>query len=228
MQLTYYGHSAFQIDTNGSTLVFDPFITGNPHAEGIVSAEDLEADVLLLTHAHGDHFGDTPSILDRTDAFVVANHEIVQYLSRKYGYKRAQGMNTGGSWAFDWGRVRQTYARHSSSFPDGTYGGNPNGFILEIDGRCIYNTGDTEPFAEMAWIGDDYDVDVALMPIGDCFTMGPSDALRAVGMIKPKLTIPLHYDTFPPIEVDLEHWERLMADAGFETRVLAGGETLDL
>ena len=225
MELTYFGHSAFQIETAGKKLLFDPFITGNPHAEGIVNADDLSPDVILLTHAHGDHWGDTAAIAQRTGALVVGNFEITEYLKRNHGHQRVHAMNTGGSWTFDWGKVTQTYARHSSSFPDGTYGGNPNGYIIELEGKCIYNLGDTSPFAEMAWIGEDYRIDVALIPIGDCFTMGPEGAVRAAGMINPALSIPIHYDTFPPIEVDMSEWTELMAARGLETRVLNPGET---
>ena len=228
MNLTYFGHSAFQIETQGATILFDPFISGNPLAEKVVDADDLSPDVILLTHAHMDHWGDTPAIAKKTGALVVANYEITEYLKQKHGHPRVHAMNTGGSWTFDWGTVTQTYARHSSSFPDGTYGGNPNGYIVEIEDKCIYNLGDTSPFAEMAWIGEDYEVDVAFLPIGDCFTMGPAGAVRSARMIKPALSIPIHYDTFPPIEVDMGEWTEQMAANGLATRVLAPGESVSL
>lgn len=228
MKLTYFGHSAFQIETNGTTILVDPFITGNKHAEGIVEPGDLNPDVILLTHAHGDHWGDTPAIAGRTGAQVVGNFEITNYIGSKHDHENVQPMNTGGSWTFDWGTATQTYARHSSSFPDGTYGGNPNGYILEIEGKTIYDLGDTSPFAEMEWIGSDYDIDLALMPIGDCFTMGPRDAVRAARMVKPAVSVPIHYDTFPYIEVDVGEWQRLMSEAGFATDALEPGETLKL
>lgn len=228
MKLTYFGHSAFQIQTADATLLFDPFITGNKHIDGIVKPDDLHPDVILLTHAHGDHWGDTVEIARRTNAMVIANFEITQYLENKHDYHNVKPMNTGGSRTFDWGRVKQTWAQHSSSFPDGTYGGNPGGYLLEIEGKTVYNTGDTNPFFEMKWIGEEYTIDLALMPIGDCYTMGPEDAVRAVKMLNPMLTIPLHYGTFPDIEVDLERWKGLMGEAGYSTRVLDFGETLDL
>ncbi|GIV57566.1 MAG: UPF0173 metal-dependent hydrolase [Rhodothermaceae bacterium] len=228
MKLTYFGHSAFQIETDRVTILVDPFITGNPHTKGVVRAEDLTPDVILLTHAHGDHWGDTPAIAKRTGAQVVANFEITQYLQQRHGHENVLPMNTGGSWQFAWGRVIQTYARHSSSFPDGTYGGNPNGYILHLEGTCIYALGDTCPFAEMAWIGEEHDVDVALMPIGDCFTMGPKDSLRAARMLRPGLVVPIHYGTFPLIEVDVDAWAREMQAAGFTPKVLKPGETLTL
>lgn len=228
MKLTYLGHSTFQLSIAGVEILVDPFITGNPLAEGVVTADSLSPDVILLTHAHGDHWGDTPEIAVRANALVVANFEITQYITQKYDHANVQPMNTGGSWNFDWGRVTQTDARHSSSFPDGTYGGNPNGYIIEAEGRTIYALGDTSPFAEMEWIGQDYSIDVALVPIGDCFTMGPRDSIRAVNMIHPAVTVPVHYNTFPLIEVDTAKWEEGMAAAGHLSRVLSPGESMDL
>lgn len=228
MTLTYFGHSAFQLETDDRTLLFDPFLSGNPHAEGVVSADDLEPDVLLLTHAHGDHWGDTPDILKRTGALLISNYEITTYAQNEHGHENVHPMNTGGGHDFDWGRVVQTYARHSSSFPDGTYGGNPNGFILQVGGRTIYNTGDTCRFAEMEWIGEEYDIDLCLMPVGDDFTMGPAEAVKCARMLKPKLTVPLHWGTFPLLTGDPHDFAARMAEAGFEARVLEAGETLTL
>jgi len=228
MKLTYFGHSAFRFEIGGVDILLDPFITGNIHAEGVVTADSLSPDFILLTHAHGDHWGDTAEIATRSGAKVVANFEITQYLSENHGHSNVQPLNTGGSWKFEWGRVTQTYARHSSAFPDGTYGGNPNGFMIEADGKVIYAMGDTGPFSEMEWLAQDYDIDMALMPIGDCFTMGPAASIRAANMIRAGVTIPIHYNTFPLIEVDTFEWERLMADAGHRTRVLTPGETIEV
>ena len=226
MQLTYFGHSALRIRTGDTTILVDPFITGNPLAEGVTTADELEADVILITHAHGDHWGDTPSIAKRTGALVVANFEITEYLRRRHGHENVLGMNTGGSAQFPWGRITQTHARHSSSFPDGTYGGNPCGYLLENGGRCIYASGDTAPFAEMAWIGEENDLAVALLPVGDNFTMGPQSSLRAIRMLNPAVVVPTHYNTFPPIRIDVEAWSRLVHDRGFVPRVLEPGETM--
>lgn len=227
MKLTYFGHSAFQIETNGTKLLFDPFITGNPHTQGIVTADQLQPDVILLTHAHGDHWGDTLSIARRTHALLIANFEITQY-AQKHGHSNVHPMNTGGSWQFPWGRVTQTYARHSSSFPDGTYGGNPNGYILEIEGKVIYALGDTCPFAEMAWYGQDYNFDVALMPVGDLFTMGTEGAVRAAKMLQPQLIVPVHYNTFPLIQIDIEQCRKRLEQEGFKMQVMKPGESLTL
>lgn len=228
MELTYFGHSAFQIETDGTTLLFDPFIDGNKHAEEVVDAGDLEPDAVLLTHAHGDHWGNAPDILRRTGARAVANYEIVQYVQSEVGHENAHPMNTGGSWTFDWGEVTMTYARHSSSFPDGTYGGNPNGFILEIEGKTVYNTGDTCRFAEMEYYGDRYDFDLVLLPIGDDFTMGPEEAAECAELLQSELTVPLHYDTFPYIEVDTDDWLDAMVGRGLTAQVVDPGETLVL
>jgi L-ascorbate metabolism protein UlaG (beta-lactamase superfamily) len=226
MTFTYFGHSAFQIQTNGTTILTDPFIDGNKHAEGIVNADSLDPDVVLLTHAHGDHYGNTPGILERTGAQVVANYEIIQYIAGELDHDAGHPMNTGGSWDFDWGSLTMTYARHSSSFPDGTYGGNPNGFIMELEGKTIYNTGDTCYFAELKWYADRYDIDLLLLPIGDDFTMGPDEAVAVAEILQPILTVPVHYDTFPYIEVDTDDWADMMAEADLDAKVVAPGEEL--
>ncbi|MDX1438492.1 MAG: metal-dependent hydrolase [Rubricoccaceae bacterium] len=228
MTITYFGHSAIQLSVNGTTVLVDPFITGNKHAEGVVSPDDLNPDVILLTHAHGDHWGDTPSIAQRANALVVANFEITSYLERELGYENTHPMNTGGSWAFDWGKVTQTYARHSSSFPDGTYGGNPNGYVLRAEGKCLYLAGDTCRFSEMSDVAAGDDIDVAFLPVGDDFTMGPEEAVECVKMLEPRLTVPIHYDTFPYIEIDMGRFTGAMDRAGYEARVLKAGETMTL
>jgi len=145
MKITYFGHSALQIETTGSTLLFDPFITGNPLAEKIISVDALHPDVIILTHAHFDHWGDTLEIAKQSQALVISNHEISQYIQNQ-GYDNVQSMNIGGSIKFEWGQLTMTYARHSSSFPDGTYGGTPNGYLLYLEGKCVYNAGDTDTF----------------------------------------------------------------------------------
>ncbi|MFN3595839.1 MAG: metal-dependent hydrolase [Rubricoccaceae bacterium] len=228
MTLTYFGHSAFQIEHDGRALLFDPFLSDNPHAQGVVSADDLSPDVLLLTHAHGDHYGDTEAIVRRAAPLVIGQFEVTNYVSKQTGHDNVHPMNTGGGWNFDWGRVVQTYARHSSSFPDGTYGGLAAGYLLQMGGKTIYNTGDTCRFAEMAWIGEQYAIDLCLMPIGDDFTMGPDEAVEAARMLRPRLTVPLHYNTFPFIETDPDAWAEKMRAAGLAARVLAPGATLDV
>ena len=226
MDLTYFGHSTFQIDTENASLLFDPFFDENPHTE--TDPSTLDPDVLLLTHAHFDHFSDTEAVLEHSDPLVVSNFEITQYVQQNFGHDAIQPLNEGGSVDFDWGYVESTHARHSSSFPDGSYGGVPNGFVLELEDQVVYNTGDTAPFAEMQWVGDLWEVDVMLAPIGDVFTMGIYGALHATEMVEPALVVPLHYDTFPPLETDLDAFEDAFGEAGYDTRVFGAGETAAL
>jgi len=226
MDLTYFGHSTFQIDTEHVTLLFDPFFAENPHTE--TEPSTLDPDVLLLTHAHFDHFSDAEAVLENSDPLVISNFEITQYVQQNYNHDAIQPLNEGGSVEFDWGYVESTHARHSSSFPDGTYGGVPNGFVLELGDSVVYNTGDTAPFAEMQWVGDLWDVDVMLTPIGNVFTMGIYGALHATEMVEPELVVPLHYDTFPPLETDLDAFRDAFDEAGFDTRVFGAGETAAL
>ncbi len=226
MRLTYFGHAAFQIETQGTTILVDPFLSDNPHTD--VSPDELAPDVILLTHAHGDHWGDTPSIAQRTGALVISNFEIVNYIQQQHGHENVHPLNEGGTLSFDWGTVTATHARHSSSFPDGAYGGTAGGHLLDLEGKLLYNAGDTAPFAEMEWIGADRDVDLAILPIGDCFTMGIDGALRAAGLLRPGRILPVHYDTWPPIEVDLDEWNDRCTRAGYRTENVPPGDTLAL
>lgn len=226
MDLTYFGHSTFQLETEGTTLLFDPFFTDNPHTDA--SAEAFDPDVLLLTHAHFDHFSDVEGVLDGSDPLVIGNFEITQRVNQEFGHDAIQPLNEGGNIDLDWGSVESVHARHSSSFPDGSYGGVPLGFVLTLPDGVVYNTGDTAPFAEMQWIGDLWDVDLMLAPIGNVFTMGIYGALHATEMVEPDLVAPLHYDTFPPIETDLDTFRDAFADAGYDTIVFDVGEPTSL
>lgn len=231
MKITYFGHSAIQIETGGSVILVDPFISGNSWTDGVVTPEDLNPDTILLSHAHGDHWGDTPSIAKRSGAQVVAGFEIIQYLANRHGYENGLPGNTGGRIELDWGSVLFTHARHSSSFPDGTYGGVANGLLIQAGGFTVYHAGDTSPFPDMQRLGERYSIDLALIPIGDCFTMGPQDSLVAIDMIKPGRVIPIHYNTFPPIEVSdeqLDEWKAGIRERGAEPTILGAGEALEL
>jgi L-ascorbate metabolism protein UlaG (beta-lactamase superfamily) len=228
MKLTYFGHSAFQIETNGTTILLDPFITGNPHAEGIVSADDLRPDVILLTHAHGDHWGDSPDLIKRHSPLVIGQFEVTNYVQAHHDHEEVHPMNTGGSAEFDWGRVTMTWARHSSSFPDGTYGGHPAGYILQLDGVTIYAAGDTDRFAEMEWYGQDFKIDLALLPAGDDFTMGPAEAARAAKMVRAGLCIPIHWGTFPLLTGDPDEFVQHVEDNKLEARKLNPGEVIEV
>lgn len=228
MKLTYFGHSTFQIETGGTTLLFDPFFIDNPHTN--TSPEDVEADVVLLTHAHFDHFANVPEVLENNpNALVISNFEITQYVGKKFDHENIQPLNEGADVDFDWGTVSAVHARHTSSFSDGTYGGTPGGFVLELDENlCVYNTGDTAPFVEMEWIGDMYEVDLMLAPIGNVFTMGIDGALMSAEMVQPGQFAPLHYDTFPPLEVDLDEFNDVFTEAGFSPVVIDFDGTLEM
>lgn len=202
MNISYHGHSVVYVQTATHRILIDPFITGNKLCD--LNPDTVEADVILLTHGHGDHVGDTIEIAKRTGAQVIAIVELAEYLSQK-GCK-THGMNIGGGYQFDFGHVKYTQAFHSSSYTDedGTsiYTGMPAGFLLTIDGKTIYHVGDTGLFSDLKLIGDRNDIDVAFIPIGDNFTMGPEDALVAAEWINAKKVVPIHYNTFPVIEQD--------------------------
>ena len=185
---TWLGHSAFAFDLDGHKFLFDPFLSNNPL--GAASPDEVEAEIIFLSHAHGDHLGDTVAIAKRTGAKVVSNAEIANWMS-KQGVD-SHGQNTGGGYDHGFVHARQTIAFHSSSFPDGTYGGDPNGFVLTApDKKRIYFAGDTALFSDMKLIGD-MDIDIAFLPVGDNFTMGPEDSLKAIEFIHPKLVVPMH------------------------------------
>ncbi|MEM6327061.1 MAG: metal-dependent hydrolase [Bacteroidota bacterium] len=226
MTITYFGHSAIQAETDGPTLLFDPHLSGNPHTEA--DPASLSPDVVLLTHAHFDHYGDTEAILQNTGSLLIAQFEIMVYVQQQIEHETFQPMNTGGTATFDWGRVTNTHARHSSSFADGTYGGLAGGFVVELDGLTIFNSGDTALFSEMADIGDRFDIDVAFLPVGDVLTMGPDDAVRAAQMLRPTLSIPVHWGTFPFFTGTPEAFVEKMRAAGMDARHLAPGDTLDV
>lgn len=220
LSIRFLGHSAFQIRHGAHDILIDPFLSGNPTAA--VTADELDPTHILVSHGHGDHLGDSVAIAGRTGCQVISVHEIAEYLGAK-GIN-AWGMGAGGGHDFDFGRLSFTLAHHSSSFDDGTYAGNPVGLVLQIGGRTIYHAGDTALFLDMELIGRRFPIDVALLPIGDNYTMGIDSAVMAVEMLRPKLTIPMHYNTFPPITADPEDFRRRLEAKGFEARTLAPGE----
>lgn len=228
MRLRFLGHAgaalSFEEQGRSFDLVFDPFITGNPSTP--VKLEDLQADYVLVTHAHGDHWGDVPALASRTGATVVGTAEIATYAGG-LGLN-SHGMNIGGSYRFDFGTVRLTPAWHSSSFPDGTYGGMPTGMVVNAAGITVYHAGDTALFTDMSLIGD-LGVDVALLPIGDNYTMGPADAVRAIRLLRPKWVVPVHFGTFPLIAQDADAFQASVEEAtSARCLVLQPGEAADL
>lgn len=203
IQVTFHGHATFSIDYDGTRLVVDPFFAGNnPVATRSVS--DIEADYILQTHGHGDHIADTIPLARRTGAMVIANAEIAGWLN-KQGVENTHAQHLGGGYHHPFGYVKLTTALHGSGLPDGSYGGMPAGFLLHLGDKRIYFAGDTALFSDMALIGA-ANLDLAVLPIGDNFTMGPDDAFLALGYLKPKAVIPCHYNTWPLIKQDVDAW----------------------
>lgn len=224
MILKFLGQSGFYIRTGDHELLIDPFLTGNELARD--RADDFSPSYIILTHGHGDHYGDTESIAKRSGATVIASFEIVNYV----GAKEITGhpMNAGGSYTFPFGTLTFTPAWHSNSLPDGTYAGMPMGVILEAEGKRIYHAGDTALFSDMQLIGRK-GLDLAMVPIGDNFTMGPDNALEAVTLLNPKQVVPVHYNTFDVIKQDANAFKTSVeSQTSSECVVLEPGEQLEL
>lgn len=226
MKVSYHGHSVVKVETDKHTILIDPFISGNDACD--LDADTVKADVILLTHGHNDHVGDTMEIAKRNDALVVAPNELAVYLGFK-GLK-THPMHIGGAHEFEFGRVKFTQAFHGSSFTeeDNTivYTGMPAGILLTIDGKTIYHVGDTALFSDLKMIGDMNSIDLAFVPIGDNFTMGPEDALIATDWIRAKVVVPVHYNTFPVIKQDPEAFAKQVKIG--EGKAMKIGESLTL
>lgn len=226
MKITYYGQSCFLLETSKSKLLFDPFISPNELAKE-VKVDEIDCDYLLITHGHEDHVADTESIAKRTGATIVSNFEIVNWFASK-GLENGHPMNHGGSWSFDFGKLKYVNAVHSSVLPDGTYGGNPGGFIVEADGKTLYHAGDTALHMDMKLIGELDQPDVALLPIGDNFTMGIRDAVKAAEFIQCSEIIGMHYDTFPYIEIDHDAAKAAFKEAGKNLSLININSSIEL
>ncbi|MBF8152493.1 MULTISPECIES: metal-dependent hydrolase [Exiguobacterium] len=229
MKLTYHGQSTVTIETNGHHLVIDPFFSGNDKAT--TNPDDVKADFILLTHAHADHMLDAERIAKATGATIIATHELATYLSFKG--LNVHPMNLGGQFEFPFGKVKMTQAFHSSSIIDEekqtiTYMGMPAGFLLTIEGKEIYHAGDTALFGDLALYGAHHEIDLAFLPIGDNFTMGPDDALIAADMLQAKAVVPIHYDTFDLIKQDANAFCEKIEAQGQTGHPLAIGESLEL
>jgi L-ascorbate metabolism protein UlaG (beta-lactamase superfamily) len=225
INITWYGHACFLIETGKAKLLIDPFITGNPLTP--VRADAIEADYILVSHGHGDHIGDTLDIAKRTGATVISNFEIQNWVV-KQGLKNIHPQHIGGGFNYPWGRLKLTIAQHGSALPDGSYGGNPCGFLFYIEGKKIYHACDTGLFFDMKLIGEE-GIDLAILPIGDNFTMGPDDALRAVKLIEPKHVVPIHYDTFDVIKQDPYAWaDKVKEETSVKVTVMKPGDVFKL
>ena len=226
MKFTYYGHACFAVQASGKTLLFDPFISPNPLAKKI-DVRKVAADFILVSHGHGDHVADVIEIANRTGAKVIAPFEVGSWFEKK-GVKNVQSMNHGGAAKMDFGRVKLTSAIHSSSMPDGSYGGNPAGFVVESAEGNFYYSGDTALTLDMKLVGESTQLNFAVFPIGDFFTMGIDDAVRAAEFVGAKKFVGVHYDTFPPITLDHDGAKRVAQAADMELLLPAIGETVDI
>lgn len=225
MRLKYFSHSAFQVTTNaGKRILIDPFLDGNPTST--VKSEEVQADYIILTHAHGDHVGDAFSIAKRCDSTFICVNELANYCSDQ-GFK-AHNMHIGGGHDFEFGRVKFTIAHHGSMTPDNQYAGEPAGVVLSIDGKNLYHTGDTGLFFDMKLIGEMTALDYMLLPIGDNFTMGITDAVKAVELANPKYAIPMHYNTFSVIAADPFEFKKKVENIKKKCIVMEFGQEIDL
>lgn len=225
MKITFYGHASLGIEVGGKNIIVDPYISPNPKASHI-DINDLKADYILLTHAHGDHIADVEAIAKNTNATIVSNAEIAGYFANK-GFE-THAMNHGGSWNFEFGKVKFVNAIHSSSFPDGSYGGNPGGFVIEGEHKNIYIAGDTALTFDMQLIPLRTMLDLAILPIGDNFTMDIDDAIIAADFVECDKVLGYHFDTFGYIEINHQEAVKKFFDAGKDLMLLEIGASIEL
>jgi len=224
MKIKYHGHSFFQIENDKYSILIDPFITGNPVTK--TKTDEVKCDYIILTHGHGDHTSDAITLAKKNNAMVIANFEIEGYMT-KHNVK-AHPMGIGGGFNFPFGRVKLTIAHHSSSFPDGTYAGNPAGVLLMMDGKTFYHAGDTGLFYDMKLIGEMYKIDCAFLPIGDNYTMNIDDAVKAAEFINAKVTVPMHYNTFDLIKANPEDSKKKVESIGKKCSIINIGESIEI
>lgn len=226
MKISYHGHSVVKIEAKGKTILIDPFIKGNSLTD--LNVDELQPDYILLTHGHNDHVGDTFELAKKSDALVIASPEIETYFSWK-GLK-THGMNIGGSYEFEFGKIKFTQAYHSTGYETVDeqiiYLGMPMGILLTIDGKTIYHAGDTGLFSDMKLIGERHPIDVAFLPIGDNYTMGPEDAAYAAKLLGAKTVVPIHYNTFPVIKQDPYQFVEMLPNG--QGKVLEPGDSIEL
>lgn len=225
MKATFYGHASVQLEINNKKLLFDPFISPNPEAKDI-DVDALKPDYILVSHGHGDHVADVERIQKNSGAKIICIADIAGWFGAK-GIENIHAMNIGGGFDFDFGRVKMVYALHSSSMPDGSYGGNPAGYVIYADGKKIYFAGDTALTYDMKLLAHEK-LDWAFLPIGDNYTMGADDAIVACGFINCKNVIGIHYNTFPAITIDVDEVKKKFNNAGINLQLPAIGETVPL
>lgn len=224
-KIKFLGHSAFLVGKDNYPVLIDPFLTGNPLAQKDKHIETVKD--ILITHAHGDHLGDAIELSKKSDALISAIFEVANFCSRKGA--KSQGLNLGGKVPFDWGCAKWLPVAHSSSLPDGSYGGCPASILLNIDGKKIYHAGDTGLHYDLKMVGEFYKPEIALLPIGDFFTMGIDEAVEAVKWIGCKTVIPMHYDTFPPIKANPEEFKaKVETETSAKCIILKPGDEIEL
>jgi L-ascorbate metabolism protein UlaG (beta-lactamase superfamily) len=224
IKITYHGHSAFEILSDKCNILIDPFLSGNKNAK--LKPGDVKCSYIVLSHAHGDHLGDAFEIAKKTGATIIAVNELADYAAEKGC--NAHNMHIGGAHNFSFGRLKFTIAHHGSASPDGRYMGEPAGVLITTNGKTIYHAGDTGLFLDMKLIGEMNSIDTALLPIGDNFTMGIDDAVKAVEFLNPKMVIPMHYGTFGIIEADPQEFRRKVESIGKKCVVVKPGESIDI
>lgn len=228
VKITYHGHACIELNDGKYDIIFDPFITGNPVTKA--DPNNLKPNAILISHGHGDHLGDAVNISKRTGALIIAPFELADFC-QKQGAQNIHPMHIGGSFNFDFGKVKLTQALHGSAFvtPDGThYTGNPCGFIVYFGGKCFYFAGDTGLFGDMKTIGENNDIDIAFLPIGDNFTMGPDDAIKASQMLRAKTVIPMHYNTWRLIEQNPEEFKNKLNQIGINCVVIPFNSSIEV
>ncbi|MFL6555856.1 MAG: metal-dependent hydrolase [Bacillus sp. (in: firmicutes)] len=226
MKISYHGHSVVQIQTGGKTILIDPFINGNQMTD--LKVEGTKPDVIILSHGHNDHVGDTVELAKKNNALVIANHELSTYLS--WQGVNTHAMHIGGARQFEFGRIKLTQAFHGSSYTTENneliYCGMPAGILFTNEGKTVYHAGDTALFSDMKLIGERHPIDVAFLPIGDNFTMGPEDAAYAAKLLRAKTIVPIHFNTFPPIKQDPYQFIEMLEDKN--GKVLNPGEAIEI